>query len=172
MSKELLLAKKKAKELLAKRPVIYKSFESKIIKVDSETRIVSGWLTSFGNLQDDGDVLIKGCCERSIRERGPESKTARKIAYLYQHDMKDPIGHFTLLEEKDDGLYFEAYVDKIPQGDRVLEQYKTGTLNQHSIGIRYIWDKCEWGDFTLADGTTVEAFIVYELMLFEGTAMI
>jgi len=171
-AKELAIkAKKAAKAALAARPVIFKSCSAEIKSADTDTRIVSGYLTSFGNMQDDGDVLIKGCFAKSIQERGPESKTARKIAYLYMHDMKDPIGHFKVLREDDAGLYFEAYIDKIPQGDRVLEQYNSGTLNQHSIGIRYVWDKCQWGEWTLPDGTTTEAFICYELLLFEGSVV-
>lgn len=166
-----LIAKQKLKAAMATRPVIYKSFSTEIKSVDSETRIATGYLTSFGNLQDDGDVLIKGCFAKSIQERGPDSKTARKIAYLFMHDMKDPIGHFKVLREDDYGLYFEAYIDKIPQGDRVLEQYKSGTLNQHSIGLRYVWDKCQWGEWTLPDGTTTDAFICYELLLFEGSVV-
>lgn len=166
-----LLDKQRIKSAMAARPVIYKSFSAEIKSADTETRIVSGYLTSFNNLQDDGDVLIKGCFAKSILERGPESKTARKIAYLYMHDMKDPIGHFTVLKEDDFGLYFEAYIDKIPQGDRVLEQYNSGTLNQHSIGIRYVWDKCQWGEWTLPDGTVTDAFICYELLLFEGSVV-
>jgi HK97 family phage prohead protease len=168
---ELLKAKQRIKAALASRPVIYKSFSAEIKSADTETRIVSGYLTSFNKMQDDGDVLIKGCFAKSILERGPESKTARKIAYLYMHDMKDPIGHFTVLKEDDFGLYFEAYIDKIPQGDRVLEQYNSGTLNQHSIGLRYVWDKCQWGEWTLPDGTTTDAFICYELLLFEGSVV-
>lgn len=166
-----LKEKQRLKSALAARPVIYKSFSAEIKSVDSETRIATGYLTSFNNLQDDGDVLIKGCFAKSIQERGPDSKTARKIAYLFMHDMKDPIGHFKVLREDDYGLYFEAYIDKIPQGDRVLEQYKSGTLNQHSIGLRYVWDKCQWGEWTLPDGTITEAFICYELLLFEGSVV-
>ncbi|PKN16508.1 MAG: HK97 family phage prohead protease [Deltaproteobacteria bacterium HGW-Deltaproteobacteria-23] len=163
--------KYKTKAALAARPVIYKSLSVDSMKVDSESRTVSGYLSAFNVMDSDNDVLIKGCFAKSISDRGPESTTARKIAYLYMHDMRDPIGHFTVLKEDDFGLYFEAYIDKIPQGDRVLEQYKSGTLNQHSIGIRYVWDKCEWGEWVNNDGTKVEAFICYEVMLFEGSVV-
>lgn len=170
MSNELI-AKQKQKSALASRPVYYKSFSLEVKSIDTEGRIVTGYLASFNTLDQDGDVLIKGCFAKSLIERGPESTTARKIAYLYMHDMKDPIGHFTVLKEDDFGLYFEAYIDKIPQGDRVLEQYKSGTLNQHSIGIRYQWEKCQWGEWSLPDSTKTDAFICYEVMLFEGSVV-
>lgn len=159
------------KNTLATRPVVYKSFSGEILKADEASRTVSGYLASFGNKDSDGDVLVKGCFAKSIAERGPESATARKIAYLYMHNMADPIGHFTVLKEDDNGLYFEAVIDKIPQGDRVLTQYISGTLNQHSVGIRYVWDKCQYMDYVGADGVKSEAFFCYEVQLFEGSVV-
>lgn len=156
----------KTKSTLATRPVIYKNLSLDTVKVDNETRIVSGYLSSFNTLDSDLDVLIKGCYAKSLAERGPLSTTNRKIAYLYMHRMDQPIGHFTILKEDDFGLYFEAYIDKIPLGDQVLEQYKSGTLNQHSVGIKYVWDKCQWGEI---NGN--EAFICYEVQLFEGSVV-
>lgn len=145
------------------KPIMYKSFGCDI-KAEKESRIVSGYLSAFGNKDSDGDILIKGCFSKSLQERGVNSTTDRKIAYLYQHKMDMPIGHFTKLEEDDFGLYFEAYLDKIPLGDQVLEQYSSGTLNQHSIGYRYIWDKIEYDE-------NLDAFIVKEINLFEGSVV-
>lgn len=153
------------------RPVYYKEIQLDGFKADKDSRIVSGYLAAFGNIDSAGDVLIKGCFAKSLLERGPQATTARKIAFLWMHQMAEPIGHFTKLVEDDKGLYFEAYVDKIPLGDRVLEQYSSGTLNQHSIGYRYVWDKCKYDEITLPDGTTVEAFICYEINLFEGSVV-
>jgi len=154
------------KRAKAIRPVNYKSIGVEHFKADKTSRTVSGYLAGFGNVDMDGDVLVKGCFAKSILERGPGSQTARKIAYLYMHNMTEPIGHFTLLEERDYGLYFEAYIDEIPLGDRVLTQYESGTLNQHSIGFRYVWDKCI---FEEVDGK--EVFVCYELQLFEGSVV-
>lgn len=140
--------------------VVYKSFAVDSIKADTESRKVSFYAAGYGNKDLDSDILIQGCCAKSIQEHGPGSKSAQKIAYLYQHNMAEPIGRITLMREDPEGLYIEAEIDRIPEGDRVLEQYKSGTLNQHSIGFRYIWDKMEYDELT-------DSFIVKEIQLYE-----
>lgn len=146
------------------RPIFYKSSSTSSTEVDAKSRIVSGYLAAFGNKDDDGDVIIKGAFAKSLNERGVNSQTNRKIAFLYQHDMKRPIGHFKVLKEDDYGLYYEAYVDDIPLGNDVLKQMESGTLNQHSVGFRYVWDKTERDEDN-------DAFILKEVNLFEGSVV-
>jgi len=130
------------------------------LKVNGDSRTISGYAAIWGNIDDANDMLVKGCCSKSIQERGPQSGTNRKIIFLWMHDCDEPLGKITKLVEDDKGLYFEAEVDKIPEGDRCLEQLKSGTLNQFSIGYQYVWANCEW------DGN-LGAFIVKEINLFE-----
>ena len=146
------------------RPVIYKSLDAGEVSINETGRTVSGYLAAFDNKDSDGDVLLKGCFKRSIDTRGPNSTTARKIAYLYQHDMTKPIGKFTTLIEDDKGLYFEAQLDDIDLSDDVLTQYMSGTLNQHSIGFRYIWDKVKWDEAS-------QSYLIAEVDLFEGSVV-
>ena len=143
------------------RPIVYKSMGGEVQVSD---RIVSGYLASFDTKDSDSDIILKGAFTKSLNERGVGSTTARKIAYLYQHDMSRPIGRFTTLCEDEKGLYFEATLDNIPLANDVLEQYKSGTLNQHSIGFRYIKDKVEYSK-------DLEAFVIKELDLFEGSVV-
>ena len=143
------------------RPIVYKSFDGGI---EVNDRVVSGYLASFGNKDADSDIIMKGAFAKSLNERGVNSTTARKISYLYQHDMTKPIGRFTTLVEDEKGLYFEATLDNIPLANDVLEQYKSGTLNQHSIGFRYIKDKVE-------HSKELDAYIIKEVDLFEGSVV-
>lgn len=145
-------------------PVWYKTFSQKAVEVNEQSRKVCGMLAAFGNIDDGRDMLIKGCFAKSIAEHGPGSDSDRKIVFLWAHDSKDPIGRFTKLEETDEGLYFEAELDDVPSGNRALKQYASGTLNQHSIGFNYAWDKIEYvqdGDF----------FLVKEVKLYEGSVV-
>lgn len=145
------------------RPVFYKNMGMPV-QVDEASRKISGYLAAFGNIDDDGDMIVKGAFAKSLQERGVNSTTHRKIAYLWMHDMKEPIGKFTVLQEDEKGLYFEAEVDKIELGDRALTQYKSGTLNQHSIGFRYVWDKTEYDE-------SLQCFVLKEVNLFEGSVV-
>ena len=156
-------------ELKRIRPIHYKAIDFLELKVDSGSRKVSGYLAAFGNVDSDGDCLMQGCFSKSLQERGPGSQTARKIAFLWMHQMTNPIGKFTKLEENAQGLYFEAEIDKIPDGDRALTQYQSGTLNQHSIGYQYVWDKCQFGDES--KGQNPDTFYCSELNLFEGSVV-
>lgn len=149
------------------KPVFEKffKFELKDITVDEEKRKVSGYLAVFNNRDDDGDILVKGCFAKSIRDRGPQANTNRKIAFLWQHDMKDPIGKFTTLREDDYGLYFESLLDEgVESADRTLIQLKSGTLDQFSIGYLYVWENCEYD-------SNQNALICKELNLFEGSVV-
>lgn len=142
------------------RPIFFKSFLFKETQIDEESRVISGYAAVWNNKDDDSDILLKGCCAKSISERGPQSSTHRKIKFCWQHDTSNPLGNPIELKEDDYGLWFKVSVDKIPEGDRCLAQLKSGTLDQFSIGYNYIWDKIEY------DGNQ-DAFFVKEISLFE-----
>ena len=139
-----------------------KQFEVKDLNYNEDSRIISGYAAVFGNVDKAGDLLVKGCFAKSIAERGPESQANDKIIFLWMHDMSEPLGKITALKEDDRGLYFEASIDEIELGDRAITQLKSGTLNQFSIGYRYVWDKCEW-----IKEEDKEIFICKELILNE-----
>lgn len=142
------------------KPIYYKTLAFTDVSVDEDSRTISGYATGYGNIDDDRDMLVKGCCAKSITERGPNSSTNRKIIYLWMHDMHTPLGKITLLREDDKGLYFEAKIDEIPQGNICLTQLLSGTLNQFSIGFQYILDKMEYDE-------NLECWIIKEINLFE-----
>jgi HK97 family phage prohead protease len=154
------------------RPVYYKGFEIKDFKEWTDSRKVSGYLAAFGNIDSDGEMLMPGCFLKSINDRGPSSPTARKIPYLNQHEMEEPIGVFTLLQEDEKGLYFEAVIDDTEAGNDALVRYKSGSYNQHSIGFCYVWDKCKFETMPNHEtGEDIQVFMVYEVKLYEGSAV-
>ncbi len=134
------------------------------LKLSIEERTVKGYLTVWGVPDTYGTVMVKGCCAKSISERGPKSQSKQKIAHLNQHDTKEPLGQYTILQEDDYGLYFEALYDDIDIAERALKQIKSGTLNQFSIGFRYIWDRVEWDE-------EKEALLLKEIDLLEGSVV-
>lgn len=127
-------------------------------------RTIKGYLAIFGKQDQHGTIFVKGAFAKSIQERGPESNSNYKITLLWQHDMRNPIGKITVLREDDKGLYFEAEIDDVPEGNRALKQINSGTINQFSFGFRYIWDKVEYDEET-------ESYIVKEVDLIEGSVV-
>lgn len=131
--------------------------------VDEDKHVIEVKFASFGNVDSDGDLLVKGCFAKSINDRGPESSTNRKIAFLWQHDMRDPIGKIMKIEEREDGAYATVQLsdfDAVPNAKRAYYQLQEGTLNQFSFGFNYIWDKMEYDEEN-------DAFIIMEVKLYE-----
>lgn len=132
------------------------------IDVTETDRKVRGYLIVWGVQDTYGTTFVKGCCAKSIRERGPDSDSKQKIAFLWQHECDEPIGRFTKLTEDDYGLYFEAECDDIPEGERALKQIRSGTINQFSVGFEYLWDKVEYDEKT-------DSVVLLEIVLMEGS---
>jgi HK97 family phage prohead protease len=112
-----------------------------------DKRIIRGYLFVWNVKDLHGTKFIKGCCSRSIRERGPKSNAKYKITFLWQHRTDDPLSLFSVLEEDDYGLYFETKpLDDVPNATRTITQIRSGTLNQFSGGFNYMWDMMEYDE--------------------------
>jgi len=145
------------------RAIRFKGGEALTMKeVDLSKREVHMVLNAFGNRDDDGDVVHKGAFAKSLAERGVDADTPRKIAYLKYHDMQQPLGVFKELFETDRGLEAVGVIDRTQFGDDTLVQIQSGTLNQHSIGFEYVWDKMEYDE-------EEDTFHIKELNLWEGS---
>src|SRR5690606_24159812 len=104
----------------------YKDFVGSVKDIDTVGRRVTGYLTAFGNKDHDGDVAEKGMFTKTIQERKSQ------IFFLNQHKWDQPHGKFAVLQEKNEGLYFES--EKLPNtsySNDVLELYKEGILKEH-----------------------------------------
>ena len=134
------------------------------LKLTTDDRTVRGYLAVWGIKDTYGTIFIRGCCAKSIQERGPESNAKNKIIHLWQHRLDEPIGQFTKLVEDDYGLYFEAIYDDVPTAERALRQIKSGTLNQYSVGFSYVWDKMVFDE-------NADAILLQEIELYEGSVV-
>ena len=141
------------------RPIYFKSITADVV-IDDTGRVGKMYFAGYGNKDAYGDILLKGCCAKSIQEHGPDSTSPQKIALLWQHDAKNPLGRPLVMKEDDTGLYVEFALDPIPEADRALIQLKSGTINQGSIGFQYVWDKVEYDELK-------DAWVVGEIKLFE-----
>lgn len=158
----------KSRKIAAKKAssngMAFKGFSAKdAAVVDESKRIVEVKFASFGNVDSDGDLLVKGCFAKSIQERGPGAATNRKIAFVWQHDIKDPIGKILSIDEREDGAYASVQLsnfDAVPNAKRAYYQLQDGDINQFSFGFEYIWDKLDYDE-------ALDAFIVKEVKLYE-----
>ena len=111
-------------------------------EVDTSKRIVDVIANTYYWFDSDFDVLVPGCCAKSIKERGPDSSLPGKIKHLSNHNLSEGIGKIQKLEETTyDGknvLRAESYMSETDKGEETLIKYQEGIIDQHSIGFRYM----------------------------------
>lgn len=134
------IAKKKSKLYGVKSS----AFGNSIKDIDMSKRTVQLIGNTYFFMDSDGDVLLPGCCKRSIDQRGPMSNAVAKIKHQHDHklDTHNVLGKFTTLDERaNDGysvLYGESLIPNTTKGNDDLINYQAGIYDNHSIGYRYI----------------------------------
>jgi len=131
-----------------------KSIKAEIKDVDKSKGIVTGYFSVFGNVDSDGDMIMKGSFDRTIKNNG------QRIKHLWQHDVRYPLSKPSTLKEDSYGLYFESTISKTSYGKDVLQLYADGVVDEHSIGFRTVQQqaKSDYNEITeikLWEGSTV-----------------
>lgn len=128
-----------------------------------DDRIVEGYAVIWGQRNSHGEKVVKGAYSKSITENGPESKASYQIKFRDEHGRA--CGLFEELREDEIGLYFRTKpLDNVQWANDLLTQLKSGTINNFSIGFRFIWDRIEWDD-------TDDSMIILEARLLEISAV-
>jgi HK97 family phage prohead protease len=108
----------------------YKSIAAEIKDVDEAKGIVTGYFSAFGNIDSDNDMIMPGAFTKTLKEN------SKRIKHLWQHDVRYPLSKPSVLKEDSFGLYFESEISKTSYGKDVLQLYKDGVVDEHSIGFR------------------------------------
>ena len=96
----------------------------------------SGYASTFGNIDEGGDVVLRGAFSDSLARRVPR--------LLWQHDMSEPIGRVMQLKEDDRGLHGDFLISRTARGHDAYVLLKDGAIDSMSIG--YIPDEQEFDD--------------------------
>lgn len=137
--------------------------------IDSEKKRVAMYLSTFGVIDSDNDMIQKGAFSKSIQERGVNATSNRKIAFLRHHNWEMPIGKFVELTEDEKGLFAVAEMGNSTIANDAWNDYKDGIIREHSIGFKYIADKIKWvEDETMA---SKGFYNITEVKLYEGSAV-
>jgi len=133
----------------------YKNLSGGVKDIDTEKRIVTGYLASFGNEDSYGDIVEKGAFAKTLMERKND------IFFLNQHNWSQPHGKFSVLQEDMKGLYFESkpLIDTSYSSD-LLKLYEAGIVKEHSFGYNTIVSEFD---------TTTNIRILKEIKLYEGS---
>lgn len=138
-------------------------------------RIVTGFPSVFGNVDDGGDLIEPGAYQKTLAERGA------RLRWLWQHDRSQPptakvlelaevsreelpadvIAHYP---EATGGLRVRREYLDTPRGNEVLAAIKSGALNEMSIG--YDATKAEYPADSNVNGRKVRR-VLKEIRLWE-----
>ena len=96
----------------------------------------TGYASTFGNIDEGGDVVHRGAFVKSLARRVPR--------LLWQHDMSEPIGKVLHLDEDEYGLRGEFKLSRTTRGHDAYQLLRDGALDSMSIG--YIPDEQEFDE--------------------------
>lgn len=132
-----------------------KHVEAKIdVKALSETGQFAGHASVFGNIDDGGDVVVKGAFQEM------ELTSDGHVRILNQHNMRDPIGKATVKQDEI-GLAFDGQLlMELPSARNMYALMKAKIIDGMSIGF----DVLEGGAEIMNSGVRMlKALKLYEI---------
>lgn len=144
-----------------------KTLDASVLDVDDKTRRVKTAWNKAGILDSDKDIIEKTAFDKTIKERGPKAKNL--IWHLTDHrpSLKDAVGKPTEIMMEGDYLVAVTDIPETTWGNDVLEFYKSGTINQHSIGFstvkREVFNDDDWNK---------RYTVIKEVQLYEGSCVL
>lgn len=132
--------------------------------VDTTGRKVKVVISELGNTDLDNDIIDKGAYDKTLKERGPQGSNL--IWHLTDHNpsLKAAVGKFSSLAVEGNQLVGVTDIPATTWGNDVLEMYKSGLINQHSVGFSTV--RAEVSD------DPNEARVIKEIKLYEGSAVL
>jgi HK97 family phage prohead protease len=137
-----------------------------VLDVDDTSRRVKNVLNRANYKDFDEDVITPTASVKTIKERGPQGKNL--IWHLTDHraEIKSAVGKFSELYMEGDELIGVTNIPNTTLGNDVLELYKTGHINQHSIGFKTINSEKK------NDSVYGQYNLITEYMMFEGSLVL
>ena len=96
---------------------------------EDDKGVIKGYASMFDNVDSDDDVITRGAYAKTLQEN------SERIAFLYQHNMQQPIGKPLSMKEDDKGLYIEAKISNSSLGKDVKTMVSEGILKEFSVGF-------------------------------------
>jgi HK97 family phage prohead protease len=140
-----------------------KTVADSTLDVDAKSRRVKVVLNKTGVKDFDKDIVDKSAFNKTIAERGPMAKNL--IWHLTDHNpsLKSAVGKFSELSMQSGDLVGVTNIPQTSWGNDVLTFYKSGQINQHSIGFKTIKDE---------PADKQDTRLIKEVMLYEGSAVL
>src|SRR5256885_1939290 len=142
------------------RAIEYKNFPFELKSFDEEQGIITGYLSTFGNIDEQKDRVSKGAFKKTIQEAKARTKNGRRFLYpmLWFHSPDQPIGGVKDALEDEHGLLITAQLDistnaqGMPNNQiatMVFSGFKSGFIDEMSMGYNAIQQEDD-GSFDVA----------------------
>lgn len=144
----------------------FKNIGAEILDVDTTGKTIVAYVSKFGNIDRDGDMMMNGCYKKSIIERG--AKGTNELFHLSNHRREiEYILSKPLFEEDSFGLKMTSKILDTHHGEDVIKMYEAGIINQHSV--MFTVPSGQWR--TVGDGKDSYTEIL-QAKLYEGSTVL
>jgi len=100
--------------------------------IDEGQGIITAYVSIFGNIDSDGDMVMPGAFTKTIGERGTRMK------HLWQHSAWDIIGIPNAMNEDQKGLLVNSKFGSDTFSQDKFKQHADGLITEFSIGYQNI----------------------------------
>lgn len=111
-----------------------KPFSFELKELDDKSGIFTGYASTFGGVDSYGDTVARGAFNDSLKEH---ERKGTKVAMLWQHDVRAPIGVWNSIKEDNQGLKVVGRLAlEVAKAREARDLMKLGALQGLSIGFR------------------------------------
>lgn len=161
----------------------FKSFPFEVKSVDEDQGIITGYLSTYSNVDLQGDRVQKGAFRKTIQEAKMRMQNGRRFLYpaLWMHDPEKPIGGVKDAQEDEHGLLVTMQLDistnaqGIPNNQlatMVFSGFKSGFIDELSMGYNAIQKEYENGIRNLKECRLIESSAVTMLFAANPEAIV
>ena len=165
------------------RQVEYKSFHFRVKSIDEDQGTITGYLSTFGNVDLQKDSVVKGAFKKTLTEAYARQANGRAylFALLWMHDPEQPIGGVMEASEDAEGLLITAQLDitvnaagipNNPIATMVFSGFKMGFIDELSMGYLTIQKEYEAGVRYLKEVALLEGSAITMLMAANPEALV
>jgi HK97 family phage prohead protease len=161
----------------------FKTFAFELKSIDEDQGLVTGYLSTFDNVDEQNDRVQKGAFRKTIAEAKSRMQNGRKFLYpaLWMHDPEKPIGGVKDAEEDEHGLLVTMQLDVstnaqgIPNNQlatMVFSGFKSGFIDELSMGYNAIQKDYQNGIRNLKECRLIESSAVTMLFAANPAALV
>lgn len=103
-------------------------------KAEDDEGVFRGYASTFGNVDEGGDIVMPGAYAKSLQKRG-----AKGVKMFWQHDSRELLGMWEEIEEDKRGLKVKGrLLLSVQRAKEIYEFMKAGAIDSLSVGYRTI----------------------------------